>query len=166
MAPNRLVSIAATVVAAMTTPALAGQISGSDPSVMATVTAALDAGQSGDIRTLRDQYAPGCVFIDEFAPFLWDGPNAIDGYFASGARMYRETQHQDGKTTIKPPSFIYVSGDRAFVVEPLSGTATVRGAPYVQQGSFAFTLARAEGRWRITSQTWTKANESGNPYAP
>ncbi len=162
---NRLVSIAAATLAALATPA-AAQASGPDPEVMATVHAALGAGLSGDIRRLRDQYAPGCTFIDEFAPFLWAGPNAIDGYFASGARMYQETQHGEGETTVAPPAFIYVSGDRAFVVEPLSGTATVRGRPYAQRGSFAFTLARTDGRWRITSQTWTKASENIDPYAP
>ena len=166
MTRTRLVSIAAAILAALATPAVAAQVSGPDPQVMATVDAALGAGLSGDIGKLRDQYAPGCTFIDEFAPFLWTGPNAIDGYLASGARMYQETRHADGKTTIEPPAFVYVSGDRAFVVEPLSGTATVRGRPYAQRGSFAFTLARTDGRWRITSQTWTKASESLDPYLP
>ena len=160
----RLVLMVAASMAALTTRAGAAQTSGPNPQVMATIDAALAAGQSGDIRRLRDQYVPDCTFIDEFAPFLWTGPNAVDGYFASGARMYQETQHGDGKTTVSPPAFVYVSGDRAFVVEPLSGTATVRGKPYSEQGSFAYTLIRIDGRWKITSQTWTKTQESMNPY--
>ena len=149
---------------ALATRAGAAQTSGPNAEIMATVDASLSAGMAGDIRKLRDQYAPDCVFIDEFAPFFWTGPNAIDRYLASGARMYQETQHQPGKTTVSPPAFVYVSGDHAFVVEPLSGTATVRGQPYSQQGSFAYTLARIDGRWKITSQTWTKTKESMNPY--
>ena len=85
MTRTRLVSIAAAILAALATPAVAAQVSGPDPQVMATVDAALGAGLSGDIGKLRDQYAPGCTFIDEFAPFLWTGPNAIDGYLASGS---------------------------------------------------------------------------------
>ncbi len=165
MTRNHIVSIAAAILAALTaSAACAAQTSGPNPEVMATVTASLDAAQTGDIARLRDQYAPDCVFVDEFAPFLWQGPHAIDGYFASGYRMYQETQHKDGKTTVDPPAFVYVSGDRAFVVEPLGGTSTVRDKPYSQKGSFAFTLARIDGRWKITSQTWTKSSESMNPY--
>ncbi len=160
----RLVLIAVASLAALTTRARAAQATGPNAEVTATVDAVLDAGATGDIRRLRDQYAADCTFIDEFAPFFWAGPNAIDGYFASGARMYQETQHRDGKLTVEPPAYIYVSGDRAFVVEPLSGAATVRGKPYTQRGSFAFTLARIDGRWKVTSQTWTKASESMNPY--
>ena len=159
-----LVLIAAASMAALTTRADAAQTSGPNADVMATVAASLDAGMSGDMRRLRDQYAPDCTFIDEFAPFLWTGPGAIDGYFASGGRMYQETQHIPGKTTVSPPAFVYVSGDHAYVVEPLSGTGTVRGKPYALQGSFTYTLARIDGRWKITSQSWTKTSESMNPY--
>ena len=161
---SRLILIALASMA-LTTPAVAAQSSGPNAEVLATVDAALGAGAAGDIDKLHEQYAPDCAFIDEFAPFLWTGPNAIDHYFASGARMYQETQHGDGKTTFSPPAFVYVSADRAYVVEPLSGTATVRGKPYALQGAFAFTLARIDGRWKITSQTWSKASESLNPYA-
>jgi|WetSurMetagenome_2_1015567.scaffolds.fasta_scaffold170185_2 ketosteroid isomerase-like protein len=164
MTGPRLVLIALASLAALAGPALAAQSSGPNTEVMATVDAVLEAFTSGDIGKLGDQYAPDCTFIDEFAPFLWTGPHAIDGYFASGARMYQETQHRDGKTTVEPAAFVYVSGDRAFVVEPLSGTATVRGRPYDSRGAFAFTLARIDGRWKITSQTWTKASENMNPY--
>ena len=149
----------------LTAPAFAAQSSGPNAEVLATVDAALGAGVTGDIGQLHAQYAPDCTFIDEFAPFLWVGPNAIDRYLASGGRMYQETQHADGKTTFSPPAFVYVSAERAYVVEPLSGTATVRGKPYALQGAFAFTLARIDGRWKITSQTWSKTSESLNPYA-
>jgi ketosteroid isomerase-like protein len=164
MTGYRFVLIGFASLTALTGQAVAAQSSGSNAEVLATVDAALGAMTSGDIGSLRDQYAPDCTFIDEFAPFLWSGPNAMNGYLASGFRMYQETQHRDDKTTVSPPAFVYVSGDRAFVVEPLSGTATVRGKAYQSQGAFAFTLARTDGRWKITSQTWTKSSENMNPY--
>ncbi len=164
MTANRIALIAAASIVALTTGAQAAQTSGLNAEVTATVDAALSAGMSGDIARMREQYAPDCVFSDEFAPFFWSGPKALDGYLASGFRMYQETQHRVGKTTSGPPAYIYVSGDRAFVVEPVSGSASVRGKPYSQQGAFAFALARTQGRWRIISQTWTKTSESMNPY--
>ena len=164
MTHYRLAGAAAAILAAIAAPAGAAQSSAPDPAVMATVRAALDAAKAGDMRVMSAQYAPDCTFIDEFAPFLWTGPDALGGYLASGGRMYQETQHNDGTMSISPPSYAYESGDRAFVVEPVSGTATVRGKPYAVHGAFAFTLARVGGRWKITSQTWTKTSESMDPY--
>lgn len=145
-------------------PAFAVQTSGRDPEVLAVIDAALTAGMAGDVDRMRAQYAPDCVFADEFAPFFWSGPGALDRYLSSGGDMYQETEHRDGKPVFGPAKFVYVSADRAFVVEPVTGEASVRGRPYVQQGAFAFSLTRTGGRWRITSQTWTKTSENIDPY--
>jgi ketosteroid isomerase-like protein len=154
----------AVAMTALASPALAAQTSAPNAEVQAAVDAAMGAGMAGDVVKLSEHYAPDCVFADEFAPFFWSGPNALGRYVMSGGQMYQETQHKDGKVAFSPPSFVYVSGDRAFVVEAVSGTAMVRGKPYAQQSSFAFALARTDGRWKIISQTWTKASESSNPY--
>ena len=164
MQPLRLALIAAASMAVLTTRAWAAQISGPNPEVTAVVDAAMQAGTTGDVPKLVAQYAPDCTFTDEFAPFFWSGPGAIQGYFMAGGRMYQETQHQDGKTVFSPPSYVYVSGDRAFVVEKVGGTASVHGKPYSQNGAYAFVLARIDGGWKIISQTWTKASETMNPY--
>ena len=144
--------------------AQAAQTAGPNAEVTVVVDAALKAGLAGDIPKLVASYAPDCIFVDEFEPFFWSGPGAMQGYFTSGGRMYQETQHKDDKPVFSPPSYVYVSGDRAFVVEKVSGTASVHGKPYAQEGAFAFTLSRIEGRWKITSQTWTKSRENMNPY--
>jgi ketosteroid isomerase-like protein len=167
MRPSTLrIALLALAAALAAVPAAAVQTSRPDTDVTAAVRAALAAGQAGDMRRMAEQYAPDCVFADEFAPFLWTGPGALQRYLASGARMYRETAHADDRMQIEPPAFVYTSGDKAFVVEPLGGTATVRGRPYASRGAFAFTLARIGGRWKITSQTWAKASETLDPYAP
>ncbi len=163
MSPMRFLLLAA-VFAVPAAPVFAVQTSNPDPAVAAVVDKALNAPLKGDMVAFRDQYAPDCMFVDEFAPFLWTGPGALDRWLMSGGQMYQETQHLDGKAAFGPPRYVYVSGDRAFVVEPIEGSATVHGKPYAQKGAFAFSLVRADGRWRITSQTWTKASETMNPY--
>ena len=161
----RLVLSGACCLALLTASAGATQTSGPNPEVVAAVDAAMKASMSGDIPALAAQYAPGCTFADEFAPFFWSGPDAMRDYFIAGGRMWRETRHKDDKAVFAPPSYVYVSGDRAFVVQTVSGTATVRGKPYSEAGAFAFALARIDGRWKIISQTWTKSRENMDPYA-
>jgi hypothetical protein len=145
-------------------PAGAAQTSGPNAEIATVIDTAMKAGMAGDVAGMRAQYAPDCVFADEFEPFFWSGPGALDAYLMSGGRMYQETQHIPGKAVFGPPRYVYVSGDRAFVVEPVTGSDTVRGKPYAEDGAFAFSLVRADGRWRITSQTWTKTRETFNPY--
>ena len=160
------VALAAASLVLMSTAARAAQISGPNAEVLAPIDAMLKASTTGDIPTLVAQYAPGCVFADEFAPFFWSGPDAMRDYFTAGGRMYQATQHKDDKPVFGPPLYVYVSGDHAFVVEKVSGAASVRGRPYASEGAFAFALVRIEGRWKIISQTWTKSRESSDPYAP
>lgn len=160
----RLALSTAASLALLSAEARAAQTAGPNAEVTAVVDAAMTAGMAGDLPKLMAAYAPDCVFVDEFEPFLFSGPGAIQRYFQAGGRMYQETQHMDDKPVFHPASYVYVSGDQAFVVEKVRGTASVRGRPYASQGAFAFTLARIDGRWRITSQTWTKAKESRNPY--
>jgi ketosteroid isomerase-like protein len=161
---KRLGFTLAASVAFLTTPALAAQTSGPNAEVLAPIDAMLKASMSGDIPTLVAQYAPGCVFADEFAPFYWSGPDAMRDYFTAGGRMYQETRHRDDKPVFGPAPFVYVSGDRAFVIEKVSGAANVRGKPYASAGEFAFALVKIDGRWKIISQTWTKTRESFDPY--
>ena len=164
MTSIRFALIAAASLAVIATGARAAQTSGPNAEVTATVDAMLKASMSGDIPTLVAQYAPGCTFADEFAPFFWSGPDAMQGYFTAGGRMYEETQHMGAKAVFAPPSFVYVSGDRAFVVEKVSGKASVRGKPYEEEGAYALVLVRIDGHWKILSQTWTKSRESFDPY--
>ena len=164
MASNRFAIMLLITSMVLTNEAIAAQSGNQGGEVMATVNAALRAAQFGDVRKLRNQYAAGCVFIDEFAPFHWSGPNAIDDYLASAARMYKETQHGEVRMTVRPPTYVYVSGDDAYLVEPLSEKATVRGKVYKSAGFLTFTLARINYVWKITSQTWSKTSENMNPY--
>ena len=164
MAPSRFAFIFPIVALLAASPAFSTQSTGHDAEVLATVNTALSAAQAGDVAKLREQYAPDCVFIDEFAPFRWSGEHALDDYFASAMRMYQETQHGAVKMTVSPPAYVYVSGDDAYVIEPLSEKATVKGKAYKSAGLLTFTLVRRDHLWKITSQIWSKTRENLNPY--
>ncbi len=148
----------------LTNEAVAAQGGDRGTDVMITVDAALSAAQSGDVRKLRNQYAANCVFIDEFTPFHWSGPDALDHYLASAAQMYKETQHGEVRMTVGSPTYVYVSGNDAYLVEPLSEKATVRSKAYKSTGFLTFTLARINHVWKITAQIWSKTSENMNPY--
>ncbi|HEY1774156.1 MAG TPA: nuclear transport factor 2 family protein [Gammaproteobacteria bacterium] len=154
------------LVAAMFVPgvAWAGQSATQDPAVLAPVNAALDAAQTGDVKTMQAQYLPGCTFVDEFAPFIWSGTGSMVAYFTSAAQMYKETGMTGTKVTRSTPKYGYVSGSSGYVVVPLEVTAQAKGKPYHASGSLVFALQKTNAGWKIASQTWAKDAESLDPY--
>jgi ketosteroid isomerase-like protein len=158
-----LIAVAA-LTAVLPASASASQSVAPNPEVLAVVDAALNAAQAGDIQSLRQKYTADCIFIDEFAPFMWSGADALDHYFQSAAQMYQETRHSDVTVTKGTAKYVYVAADSAYVIEPLSETAQVNGKPYTSSGSLTFVLVRTQAGWKIRAQTWAKDAESSNPY--
>jgi ketosteroid isomerase-like protein len=132
--------------------------------VLAPIYAVLSAAQSGDLKRVREQYAPSITIMDEFAPFMWSGANALTAYFASYGRMAKETKMTDSKVSARQPKFAYVAGTRAYVLVPITVTAKVGGKPYTETGSLAFTLQETHAGWKIATQTWVKDTETFSPY--
>ncbi len=132
--------------------------------MLLVVDTALNAAQAGDVKTLREQYTDDCTFIDEFAPFLWSGPGALNDYFASAAQVFQETRHTAVTMTKGTPKFVYVTPQSAYVIEPMTEKALVDGRPYSSSGSLVFVLTKQASGWKIRSQTWAKSDESANPY--
>ena len=134
---------------------------GPEAAVLATVDAALDAAQSGDIKTMRTEYLPNCSFVDEFAPYQW---SSMDAYFASAAEMYKQTGMTGTEVTRGAPKFVYASSTSAYVVIPLDVQAKVKGQPYRASGTLVFALQHTDAGWKISMQTWAKATENISPY--
>ena len=134
---------------------------GPQAAVLATVDAALNAAQSGDIKTMRTEYLPNCSFVDEFAPYQW---SSMDAYFASAAEMYKQTGMSGTKVSRGAPKFVYVTSTSAYVVIPLKVQAQVKGKPYRASGTLVFALQDTAAGWKISMQTWSKATENISPY--
>ena len=161
---NRKLIVAVALVAAIFP--FVGAVADSDPkgAVLATVDGALDAAQSGDIKTMRTEYLPDCSFVDEFAPYQWSGPDSMNAYFASAAQMYKQTGMTGTKVSRGSPKYVYATSTSAYVVVPLEVQATVKGTPYRASGTLVFALQRTDAGWKISSQTWAKATENISPY--
>jgi ketosteroid isomerase-like protein len=158
--------IAALVLAATVFP-IAGTAAdthgGAQAAVLATVDAALDAAQSGDIKTMRTEYLSDCSFVDEFAPYHWSGQDSMSAYFASAAEMYKRTGMSGTKVSRGSPKYVYVTSTSAYVVVPLEVQATVKGKSYRASGTLVFALQDTKTGWRISMQTWAKASENIGP---
>ncbi len=158
---SRNLMVAAVLAAAIFPFAGIAADAGPQAAVLATVDAALDAAQSGDIKTMQTEYLPNCSFVDEFAPYQW---SSMDAYFASAAEMYKQTGMSGTKVSRGAPKFVYVTSTNAYVVVPLDVQAKVKGQPYRASGTLVFALQHTDAGWKISMQTWAKATENISPY--
>ncbi len=159
----RLVALTVGTVFLVSSSAFAAQTT-ADATVLAPIAAAIAAGQSGNVKLLREQYVPSPTIVDEFAPFRWSGAQALEAYFVSYGRMVKATKMSDSKVTWGSPTYTYVAANSAYVLVPIATTAKVHGKPYTEKGTIAFTLQRTDSGWKIATQTWVKSTESFNPY--
>lgn len=161
---GRLVGLTLSAALVSADAALAAQSAVPDSAVLTTVDTALKAAQSGNVKLLRTEYLPNCTFVDEFAPFKWSGPHSLDAYFASAARMYKDTEMTDTKVSHGAPSYVYTAGTSAYVVVPLRVRAKIGDRQYRAKGVLTFSLQKTADGWKIATQTWSKTAENFSPY--
>ncbi len=94
----------------------------------------------------------GTTIIENFAPFLFAGPNAIEAWML-GMRDHAEGL-EDLKYTFGDPQDFSVMGDQAFFTLPTSWRGLVHGTPFYEEGGWAFLLVREADSWRLRSYGW------------
>jgi hypothetical protein len=132
--------------------------------LMKPITTAFSAAAAGNVKLFHEQYIRSSAIADEFAPFIWTGPNAQDRFFADFGKTLAELKMTDTKLVTGEPKYLYVAGARAYAVVPLKITANIAGKPYNESGWMTITLLQSNGVWKIASQSWAKGQENFNPY--
>jgi hypothetical protein len=132
-----------------------------DPEMAEPVFAVAGFMACGEEEGLADAFAPsGVVIIENFPPFLFEGPRAIvrwRGGFNAHARLLQleELRYELGQ----PEEFVQ-SEDRAFFTLPVRWSGFSMGRPFEERGGWAFVLIRSAGRWRILSYAWAVTSKS------
>lgn len=105
-----------------------------------------------------DLPATGATIIENFAPHIFTGPDAIERWargFRSHARGLIDLQFRFGS-----PQDFGVSDGRAFFTLPTrwSGRSALAGSGaarrFVERGGWAFVLVRQLGTWRVAGYGW------------
>jgi hypothetical protein len=117
----------------------------SDPKfsqVLAPVHNVVAALQSGNGQSIKDLYANDAVIIDNVGTLRWNGAAAGTAWLSNVTGQWGK--FSDAKiTTVQLADIELSNPQKAYVVV------------YVDHGSFTFTLSKASGSWKITSQTFS-----------
>ena len=110
---------------------------------------------TGEDAGLEDAFIPdGLVIVENFAPFVFDGPGAFERW-RDGFRRHAEAgglselRHSFGEA-----QDVTLDGAAAYFVLPTTWTGKTHGVPFSEDGGWAFVLVRDQDRWRIRSYAW------------
>ena len=123
--------------------------------MMAPVQALARFMASADDGGLADAFvAEGVVVVENFAPFLFEGPGA----FARWRQGFDAHRQAGGLAQLRHrfgPAQDFADDDgTAYFVLPTTWTGQTHGRAFSEDGGWAFVLEAAEGRWRIRSYAW------------
>lgn len=94
--------------------------------------------------------------LDEFPPHIWHGPTACaDWWKAFGADSAANGVTGVG-IALGAPLAVDVSGDRAYLVAPMTYSFKQHGKSVEETASFTVALRRTPAGWRITAWTYSR----------
>jgi ketosteroid isomerase-like protein len=148
-----LMMLAAAMAAGVATPVLAAGAAGP----MAVINQYNNALNKGDGAASAKLCAPGGAIIDDFAPHIWQGQNFCADWWAAAGTWFSKNGITDNVVTIHKPWHVGVTGDRAYVVAPVTLTFKQHGKPMTESGSIlTAALQKVGSDWRIKGWSWAQ----------
>lgn len=136
-----------------------------DPKLVAPVTKFIDAFNKGDAAAAAATHAADVTIIDEVAPFVWRGAQALKTWSADLEADAKKRGFTDQKVTLSRATRVETSGQSAYVVVPAVYTFKEGGVAMRENGQMTFALKEGAGGWLIHSWTWTGPKAQKAPAA-
>lgn len=129
----------------------------SDPKfshVLAPVHTVIAALQTENAQSIKDLYANDAMVIDDAGSLRWDGAAAGTDWLTNVTGKWGK--FSDAKfSDVQLADISFRDKENAYVVVYGTIASTSSDHPFHNAGSFTFTLSKASGNWKITSQTFT-----------
>ena len=137
---------------------LRAQTPGSEQAaVLGSIHRFIDGFNKGDLKTIEAVCADQTSILDEFPPHEWHGPGACARWVGDYDVDAKKNGITDGIVTLRKPSHVDVTADRAYAVIPVNYTFKQQGKPVSEIGSvITLTLLKTQTGWRITGWAWAK----------
>jgi hypothetical protein len=105
-----------------------------------------------DAARLAEAFVAEPVILENFAPYVFRGPNGLRAWtdgFREHARELSELV-----ATFGPAQDFDRTGDRVYFVLPTTWRGKARGKPFVEEGGWSFVLKEIGPDWRIEAYAW------------
>jgi hypothetical protein len=123
-----------------------------DDAMMAPVRAMAGFMATLDDGLLADCFAGDVVIVENFAPYVFRGPDAVARWRA-GFREHAATL-SGLVVTFGTAQDFSSDGDTAYFVLPTAWAGRSDGEAFEEEGGWAFVLKRQGRNWRIACYAW------------
>ena len=123
-----------------------------DSEMLALVAKIVRFIATGDDAMLDAFAGNGVVILENFAPHLFSGPDAVSQW-AKGMREHAATL-ANLRPSFGPAQDFACDDARAFFSLPTHWQGTSNGRPFQEDGGWSFMLVREDGRWRVQCYGW------------
>jgi hypothetical protein len=125
--------------------------------VLATVKKFDTAFNASDSKTAFALCSADTIILDDFAPYVWQGPNTCPTWLNALVAYDKTVGITDEKVTIGAPWRVSVAEDRGYVVVPATYTHKTHGKPVVESGAvWTMALKKTSSGWVITGWAWAQ----------
>ena len=124
---------------------------------VAAVTSTMDKFNGGDIGAFFAAHREGAFIVDEFGPFVWDGPDSVQRWANDYAADAKKRGISGGRVDYGKPIQANSDGASAYVVLPTTYRFMQNGKKMAGAGSMTFLMTRDTGGWKISSWTYSGA---------
>lgn len=127
----------------------------SEPAATAPIHQFFAAMNKGDMKTASAAFATDTVtIIDEFAPYVWQGNDAVARWGAAFMQDAAASGMQGPTLDLGRAIRVQVDGDTAYAVFPGTLRYSQKGHRMQEVAVMTFALAHTGDGWRIKAWSW------------
>jgi len=125
-----------------------------DPVLLVPIEKVARFIETGDETLLSAFAKKGVVIIENFAPHLFEGEDAVQRWSKKILSWHKPPSDLVLKHKFGTPQDISIHDDLAFLSLPTHWTISENGNKLEEDGGWAFVLVQEDGEWRVRSYGW------------
>jgi hypothetical protein len=125
-----------------------------DPALLVPIEKVARFIETGDESLLSAFANKGVVIIENFAPHLFEGEDAVKRWSQKILSWHKPPSDLVLKHKFGTPQDISIHDDLAFLSLPTHWTISENGNKFEEDGGWAFVLVQEDGEWRVRSYGW------------
>ena len=125
-----------------------------DPALLVPIEKVAQFIETGDESLLSAFANKGVIIIENFAPHLFEGEDAVKRWSQKILSWHKPPSDLVLKHKFGTPQDISIHDNLAFLSLPTHWTISENGSQFEEDGGWAFVLVQEDGEWRVRSYGW------------
>ena len=124
--------------------------------VMVPVKQFVNGFNKGDSKSSIAACEDDLSIVDDFAPYEWHGKGAMTRWLQDIESFAKKNGVSEERVTLGKDWHSETTGDRAYLVIPITVAYKMKGKPMKDRGVFTIALHKGSTGWRISAWSFAK----------